>query len=97
MGAALRAVFAGALGVVLAEALEADADLVRFAGALRVDADAARFAGALRVEPVAFDEAAEAFFAVGFLRLELERDELDFERLLGFFGVAMAADYSEGP
>jgi hypothetical protein len=83
-GAVLRAVLAGALRVVFARVSEADPG-------------AARFAAALRVEPGDFDEAEEVFRVAGFFRAELERDELDFIRLLGFFGVAMAADYSEGP
>jgi hypothetical protein len=105
--------FAGALRVFLALDLAAVAEAERFAGALREGAEAARFAGALRegaaeirfevrlagafrVEPEDLD-AAEALRVAGFFLAELERTELDFERLLGFLGVAMAADYSEGP
>jgi hypothetical protein len=92
---ALRAVFAGALRAVLAGVLEADAEAARFAGALRLDAEAARFAGALRVEPEDFDDAEVVFRVAGFFFAELEREAPLCERLLGFFGVAMARNYSE--
>jgi hypothetical protein len=78
-GAALRAALAGPLRVVLAPDLEADAE-------------AERFAGAFRVVPDDF-EAAEVFLVAGFFLAPLERFELDVERLLGFFGVAMPANY----
>jgi len=48
-------------------------------------------AGALRVDL----EAAEVFLVAGFFLPALERAELDFGRLLGFLGVATAANYSE--
>jgi hypothetical protein len=76
----------------LAGALLADA--LRFAGALRADAEVERFAGAFRFAAVDFDDVAEVFLAAGFLRPALAREELDFELLLGFFGVAIAAHYS---
>ena len=79
--------------------LEPDAEADRFAGAFRVEAEAEedRFAGALRVEPVDFvdfDDAEEVFLAAGFFLPELEAVERLFERLLGFFGVAIPTHYS---
>ena len=61
-----------------------------------MEEDAARFAGAFLVEPLDFEDEAAVFLAAGFLRLEPEGVELLLERLLGFFGVAMATHYSDG-
>lgn len=80
--------FGAVLRAVLAGAL---------AGALEADADALRFAGAFRFEAVDLDAEPGAFLAAGFLRPELDRDELDFERLLGFFGAATAAQLFRSP
>jgi hypothetical protein len=53
-------------------------------------------AGALRVELDDFDDAEVVFRAAGFFLAELEREELDFERLLGFFGVGRPRIIQEG-
>jgi hypothetical protein len=92
--------------VVLGDALEADVVAVRFAVVFRVDPDVVRFAAVLRVvpddfaedprvEPDDFEDAEAVFLAAGFFPPLLEREEELFERLLGFFGVAMDDDYLE--
>jgi hypothetical protein len=102
-GAVLRAVLPGALRVAVeadrfvgAFRVEADAEADRLVGAFRVEvrAEEARFAGALRVDPVDFDDAEEVFLAAGFFLPELDEVERLFERLLGFFGVAIPTHYS---
>jgi hypothetical protein len=92
-GAVLRAVLAGALRVALAGDLRVDADAVRFAGALRADAED-RFAGLFPFAGVDLEDEAEVFLAAGFFLPALERVELVFERLLGFFAGAMTTHYS---
>jgi hypothetical protein len=76
--------FGAVLRAVLGEALR-----VALAG---VEED--RFEGAFLFAAGAFADAVEVFLAAGFLRALLE---LDFGRLLGFFGVATTAHYSAAP
>jgi hypothetical protein len=92
--------FGAVLRAVLAGALELEDEAVRLAGALRVEAEEARLAGALRVFPVDFDvfpvdfdAEAELLRVAGFFLPALELIERDFERLLGFLGVAIPTHY----
>jgi len=73
--------------------LELEDEAVRLAGALRVEPEDARLAGALRAPPVDFDAEPELLRAAGFFLPALELVERDFERLLGFFGVAIPTHY----
>jgi len=91
--AALASAFDPDLGAVL-RAVFGEALRVAFAGVLRADAEEDRFAGAFSFAADDFADEAEVFLAAGFLGAPLE---LDFGRLLGFFGVATAAHYSVAP